>query len=229
MEKKPLPILLEDEDLLPIYSSELASGADVRAANRDEIVIAPSESALIPTGIRFEIPPGYEIQVRPRSGLAFKHQVTVLNTPGTIDADYRGEFKVILINHGKEKFVVEEDRILEVLKQLEGAAEEPSVRKDMLSKYTNELETSVPLIVSSLRNYLDITARIYEKLSREALNYAGTLYVEVGSTVETKISSGLFSAYNIKLCAVAFILSLFIAAAIIYIRSTVSHAVKTGE
>lgn len=106
MEKKPLPILLEDEDLLPIYSSELASGADVRAANRDEIVIAPSESALIPTGIRFEIPPGYEIQVRPRSGLAFKHQVTVLNTPGTIDADYRGEFKVILINHGKEAFKV---------------------------------------------------------------------------------------------------------------------------
>ena len=106
MEKKPLPILVEDEDLLPIYSSELASGADVRAANRDEIVIAPSESALIPTGIRFEIPPGYEIQVRPRSGLAFKHQVTVLNTPGTIDADYRGEFKVILINHGKEAFKV---------------------------------------------------------------------------------------------------------------------------
>jgi len=106
MEQKPLPILLEDEDLLPVYSSELASGADVRAANPQEVVIAPSESALIPTGIYLEIPPGYEIQIRPRSGLALKHQITVLNTPGTIDADYRGELKVILINHGKEPFTV---------------------------------------------------------------------------------------------------------------------------
>jgi len=106
MEKKRVPVLIEDEDNLPFYGSELAAGADVRAANREEIVLQPGGSALIPTGVRFAIPQGYEIQVRPRSGLAFKHQITVLNTPGTIDADYRGELGVILINHGKEPFVV---------------------------------------------------------------------------------------------------------------------------
>ena len=83
MDKKAVRILIEDEDNLPFYGSELASGADVRASNREEILLPPNTSALIPTGIRMEIPHGYEIQVRPRSGLAFKHQVTVLNTPGT--------------------------------------------------------------------------------------------------------------------------------------------------
>jgi len=106
MEKKKVLILIEDESNIPQYGSHFASGADVRAANLEEIAILPGESALIPTGIRMEIPPGYEIQVRPRSGLALKNQITVLNTPGTIDADYRGELKVILINHGKETFVV---------------------------------------------------------------------------------------------------------------------------
>jgi len=102
-----IPVLADDEESLPTYASEEASGADVRAYLKEPIVIAPRKSALIPTGLRFEIPSGYEIQVRPRSGLALKHQITVLNTPGTIDTDYRGEVKVILINHGEREFVVE--------------------------------------------------------------------------------------------------------------------------
>ena len=77
-----------------------------RAAIAQPIVIAPKHSAIIPTGVRVALPEGYEIQVRPRSGFAAKNQVTVLNTPGTIDSDYRGEICVILINHGKESFIV---------------------------------------------------------------------------------------------------------------------------
>ena len=92
---------------LPSYASMLAAGADVRAAIQEEIILEPGATSLIPTGLCFEIPEGYEIQVRPRSGLALKHGITVLNSPGTIDADYRGEVKVIMINHGKTSFVVE--------------------------------------------------------------------------------------------------------------------------
>jgi dUTP pyrophosphatase len=106
MDKKSLPIQIEDRELLPQYASAFAAGADVRAANREPITLAPGCSALIPTGLRMEIPDGYEIQIRPRSGLALKEQITVLNTPGTIDADYRGPIGVILINHGKQPFTV---------------------------------------------------------------------------------------------------------------------------
>lgn len=102
-----LPTLAEDESYLPTYASSGAAGADVRAFIKEDLVLASGASILIPTGLRFNIPAGYEIQVRPRSGLALKHQVTVLNSPGTIDADYRGELKVILINHGKENFVIQ--------------------------------------------------------------------------------------------------------------------------
>jgi dUTP pyrophosphatase len=98
--------LIDDPQYLPHYASLQAAGADLKAYIPADITIAPGASALIPTGLKVEIPSGYEIQVRPRSGLALKHQVTVLNTPGTIDADYRGEIGVVLINHGKEAFVV---------------------------------------------------------------------------------------------------------------------------
>jgi dUTP pyrophosphatase len=91
---------------LPVYQTEHAAGADVHAAVTDPITLAPGQRELIPTGFAYEIPPGHEMQVRPRSGLAFKHGVTVLNAPGTIDADYRGELKVLLINHGPEPFQV---------------------------------------------------------------------------------------------------------------------------
>lgn len=106
-ERVLLPILLDEGVDCPEYTSDGAAGADVRAHLQENMIIAPGASALVPTGIRMEIPLGYEVQVRPRSGLALKKQVTVLNTPGTIDSDYRGEVKIILMNHGKENFVVE--------------------------------------------------------------------------------------------------------------------------
>jgi dUTP pyrophosphatase len=92
---------------LPSYETSLAAGADLRAAVEAEHVIAPGAHALIPTGLQIALPSGFEAQVRPRSGLAAKHAVTVLNTPGTVDADYRGEIHVILINHGAHPFTVE--------------------------------------------------------------------------------------------------------------------------
>ena len=94
---------------LPAYQSELAAGLDLLAAvpAAMPVVIAPGARALIPTGICIALPPGTEGQVRPRSGLAVRHGVTVLNAPGTVDADYRGEIQVILINHGYESFTVE--------------------------------------------------------------------------------------------------------------------------
>ncbi len=101
-----ISILVEDEEFLPVYSSELAAGADVRACIKEELTLEPGSTILVPTGISCAIPEGYEIQVRPRSGLALKHGITVLNSPGTIDADYRGEIKVILINHSKTSFVI---------------------------------------------------------------------------------------------------------------------------
>ena len=101
-----LPIILTEGAELPVYASVDASGADVKAFIDTDIILTPGASKLIPTGIRMAIPKGYEIQVRPRSGLALKHGITVLNTPGTIDADYRGEVGIILINHGKEEFTI---------------------------------------------------------------------------------------------------------------------------
>lgn len=94
---------------LPSYETALAAGADIRAAvnAQDPMVLAPGERALIPTGFCMALPAGYEAQIRPRSGLAFKHGITCLNTPGTIDADYRGEVKVLLINHGAESFTIQ--------------------------------------------------------------------------------------------------------------------------
>ena len=101
-----IPTLSDNDEQLPQYGSTHAAGADVRANITQDIILAPGSSVLVPTGLRFAIPEGYEIQVRPRSGLALKNQITVLNTPGTIDADYRGEVGVILINHGKENFII---------------------------------------------------------------------------------------------------------------------------
>jgi dUTP pyrophosphatase len=106
MSKITILIQTEDDELIPSYGTETASGADVRANVKEPLVLQPGTSLIVPTGIRVEIPMGYEIQVRPRSGYAAKNQVTVLNTPGTIDSDYRGEIGVILINHGKEPFVI---------------------------------------------------------------------------------------------------------------------------
>ncbi len=106
MRKIPLPLQAVDDELVPVYATASASGADLRASIGEPITLAPGTSAIVPTGIRVEIPEGYEIQIRPRSGFAAKNQVTVLNAPGTIDGDYRGEICVILINHGKEPFQI---------------------------------------------------------------------------------------------------------------------------
>jgi dUTP pyrophosphatase len=91
---------------LPRYETAQAAGCDLLAAIDAELVIAPGARASVPTGIAIALPEGYEAQIRPRSGLALRHGVTVLNAPGTIDADYRGEIAVILINHGTEPFAV---------------------------------------------------------------------------------------------------------------------------
>lgn len=92
---------------LPEYQTALSAGMDIRANIKDSVTLAPLERAMIPTGLFVELPEGYEMQIRPRSGLAAKHGITVLNAPGTIDADYRGEIKVILVNLSNEPFVLE--------------------------------------------------------------------------------------------------------------------------
>lgn len=102
-----IEVLADDDSLLPSYATCDSAGADALAAIEEPVTLPPGESTLIPTGLKMQIPSGYEVQVRPRSGLALKHQLTVLNTPGTIDADYRGEVGVILINHGNKPFTVE--------------------------------------------------------------------------------------------------------------------------
>ncbi len=101
---------------LPEYATALAAGMDVRADNAEPIVLHPLERALVPTGLYLEIPAGYEIQVRPRSGLAIKKGITVLNSPGTVDADYRGELRVILVNLSNEDFTIERgERIAQIV------------------------------------------------------------------------------------------------------------------
>ena len=101
-----VPIQVIDEELIPLYATPFASGCDARASIPEPLTISSGTSAVVPTGIKVALPDGYEIQVRPRSGFAAKNQVTVLNTPGTIDSDYRGEISIILMNHGREPFVV---------------------------------------------------------------------------------------------------------------------------
>lgn len=103
---------------LPTYMTEHAAGMDVHAACETSILLKPGERNLIPTGFAIALPEGYEAQVRPRSGLAIKHGITCLNSPGTIDADYRGEIKVILANLGHENFTIQRgDRIAQMVIQ----------------------------------------------------------------------------------------------------------------
>jgi dUTP pyrophosphatase len=115
--KIPLQRLPHGRDLpLPAYASNAAAGLDLLAAVGEPIELAPGERKLIPTGIAVALPEGYEAQVRPRSGLALKHGIGLLNSPGTIDADYRGEIGVILINHGQAPFAIARgDRIAQLV------------------------------------------------------------------------------------------------------------------
>ncbi len=101
---------------LPAYMSAGAAGMDLRAAVEEEMRLKPGEVQLIPTGLRVAVPAGYELQIRPRSGLAARHGIGLLNSPGTIDADYRGEIQVILINHGAADFTIRRgDRIAQMM------------------------------------------------------------------------------------------------------------------
>ena len=107
---------LSKDVLTPKYETSGSSGMDIAAYIEGDIIINPGDKALIPSGFSLSIPKGYEVQIRPRSGLAAKKSITVLNTPGTIDADYRGELKIILINHSKEKFSVKKgERIAQMV------------------------------------------------------------------------------------------------------------------
>lgn len=109
-------ILNKSKHTMPQYSTEHSAGMDLRANIEEPIQLKPLERVLVPTGIFIELPEGFEAQIRPRSGLAFKHGLTVLNTPGTIDADYRGEIKVILVNLSNEDFTVQDgERICQMI------------------------------------------------------------------------------------------------------------------
>lgn len=113
---EPIKILNKSRHPMPEYATPCSAGMDLRANVDSPLLIRPLERALVPTGLYMALPEGYEAQVRPRSGLALKHGVTVLNTPGTIDADYRGEIGVILINLGREDFVVRDgERIAQMV------------------------------------------------------------------------------------------------------------------
>jgi len=113
---EPVVFCVTRSGLLPEYRSSGAAGADLKASLERDIVLSPGESRLVPTGLSIAIPEGWEGQVRPRSGIAVRHGVTVLNAPGTIDSDYRGEVRVLLVNLGQEDFVVRSgDRIAQLV------------------------------------------------------------------------------------------------------------------
>ncbi|MBR4684844.1 MAG: dUTP diphosphatase [Spirochaetia bacterium] len=106
----------ENKDFLPVYSSAEAAGADLKACIQEDIILKPGQRYLVPTGLSIQLPAGYEAQIRPRSGLAIKHGISLVNTPGTIDSDYRGEVKIIMINLGSEDFVIRRgDRIAQMV------------------------------------------------------------------------------------------------------------------
>lgn len=109
-------IINKSQHPLPAYETILSAGMDLRASLTESIILQPMQRALIPTGLYIELPAGTEAQIRPRSGLAFKHGITVLNSPGTIDADYRGEIKILLINLSQEAFEIKDsERIAQMV------------------------------------------------------------------------------------------------------------------
>ena len=123
---------LKEGALLPEYKTSGSAGADLRALIEEPIILKPMQRCLIPTGLSVELPKGIELQVRPRSGLALKHGITVLNTPGTVDSGYRGELAVLLINLGNEDFKIENgDRIAQAV--IAQAIQADFVQKDELS------------------------------------------------------------------------------------------------
>jgi len=130
MHEVVIKIVNNSENDLPEYATAGSAGMDIRACLQDPVILQPLERAMIPTGILMEIPSGYEAQMRPRSGLAYKHGITCLNSPGTIDSDYRGELKVILINLSSQPQTVSNgERIAQiVISKVERALLEPVVQ-----------------------------------------------------------------------------------------------------
>lgn len=127
-------VINKSNNELPSYKFFGDSGMDVRANVGVPIVLSPGERCVVPTGLYFQIPPGYEIQVRPRSGLAIKYGITVLNTPGTVDSNYTGELKVILYNSGSEDFLIETgDRIAQIV-----PAEVPVIEWTEVTEFTTD-------------------------------------------------------------------------------------------
>jgi dUTP pyrophosphatase len=111
-----IPVINQSKHALPKYETIASAGLDLRANIEEAVQIEPLQRVLIPTGLFIELPIGYEAQIRPRSGLAFKHGITVLNSPGTIDADYRGEIKILLINLSNEAFLINDgERIAQMI------------------------------------------------------------------------------------------------------------------
>lgn len=118
MGRVEIKVQLDNKAKLPVYSSSQAAGADLCAhlGEGNMLAIEPHKWAMVPTGVRISLPEGYEAQIRPRSGLAAKYGITVLNAPGTVDSDYRGEIKVILVNHSEKEFIIrDEDRIAQMV------------------------------------------------------------------------------------------------------------------
>ncbi|HSV11830.1 MAG TPA: dUTP diphosphatase [Hanamia sp.] len=130
MQHVEIKILNTSENQIPEYATFGSSGLDLRANLSEPVVLKPMERKMIPTGLFLEIPEGYEVQVRPRSGLAWKHGITCLNSPGTVDSDYRGELKVILINLSDEEHIINKgDRIAQmVLCKVEKANLQPVIK-----------------------------------------------------------------------------------------------------
>ncbi|GGG23925.1 dUTP diphosphatase [Pontibacter amylolyticus] len=104
----PVKVINQSKHVLPSYQTEHSAGMDLRANLEAPVILKPLQRALIPTGLFIELPEGHEAQIRPRSGLAYKHGISIVNSPGTIDADYRGEIKVLLVNLSDQDFVVED-------------------------------------------------------------------------------------------------------------------------
>lgn len=132
MDTLKVKIINRSRHQLPAYATALSAGMDVRASLDAPVELAPGERRLIPTGLYIALPEGYECQVRPRSGLALRHGITLVNTPGTVDADYRGEIGVILINLGQEPFIIADgERIAQlVVKRYERVEWEPGESLD---------------------------------------------------------------------------------------------------
>ena len=123
-----IKIFNNSKNELPQYATPQSAGLDLRANIQQDIVLNPGQRTLVPTGLHIQLPVGYEAHIRPRSGLAIKHGITCLNSPGTIDADYRGDVGVILINHGTEPFVIKQgDRIAQMVIAKHETAEWESV------------------------------------------------------------------------------------------------------